>query len=101
VLVRERTRPPSAAPRPRRRPPAELVAAVRRARGEPYGRLLLARFLYVDAIATVIQFLTVYPRRTGDFDGSRIDLLLAVSTVAALIGAVGAGCWPSAWARCV
>ncbi len=93
VLVRERARPRSRDPRTRRQPQplAELVAAVRRARGEPYGRLLLARFLYVDAIATVIQFLTVYARRTGDFDGSRLDLLLAVSTVAALIGAVGAG----------
>ncbi|MGI8756751.1 MAG: MFS transporter [Acidimicrobiales bacterium] len=98
VLVRERARAPSdetrtrrGEPRTRRRPLAELIAAVRRARGEPYGRLLLARFLYVDAIATVIQFLTVYARRTGDFDGSRLDLLLAVSTVAALVGAVGAG----------
>ncbi len=91
LLVRERAKPQSSDPRTRRRPVAELVAAVRRARGEPYGRLLLARFLYVDAIATVIQFLTVYARRTGDFDGSKIDLLLAVSTVAALIGAVAAG----------
>ena len=50
---------------------------MRRARGEPYGRLLLARFFYVDAIATVIQFMTVYARRTGDFDGREIDALLA------------------------
>jgi len=68
-----------------------LVAGFRRARREPYGRLLLARFLYVDAIATVIQFLTVYARRTGDFDGDAIDALLALSTVAAIAGAVGAG----------
>jgi UMF1 family MFS transporter len=64
---------------------------VARARGEPYGRLLLARFFYVDAIATVIQFMTVYARRTGDFDGDQIDVLLAFSTVAAIGGAIGAG----------
>ncbi len=69
----------------------QLVAALRRARRAPHGRLLLARFLYVDAIATVIQFLTVYARRTGDFDGDKIDVLLAVSTVASIAAAIGAG----------
>ena len=73
------------------RPFAQLAATVRRARREPHGRLLLARFFYVDAIATVLQFMTVYARRTGDFDGGDIDRLLAVSTVAAIAGAVGAG----------
>lgn len=68
-----------------------LVAAVRRARREPYGRLLLARFFYVDAIATVIQFMTVYARRTGDFDGREINALLAVSTVVAIGGAIAGG----------
>ena len=90
-LVRERPRRVAAdAPRPKR-PLAQLMAGLRRARREPYGRLLLARFFYVDAIATVIQFLTVYARRTGDFDGDAIDILLALSTVAAIGGAVGAG----------
>jgi len=68
-----------------------LVAALRRARGEPYGRLLLARFFYIDAIATAIQFTAVYARRTGDFDGDRIDLLLGIATVAAILAAVLAG----------
>ena len=72
------------------RPFAQLAATVRRARREPHGRLLLARFFYVDAIATVLQFMTVYARRTGDFDGREIDLLLAIATVAAIAGAVGA-----------
>ena len=93
-LVREPPRgaggPGNPAPRPRR-PLAELARAVRRARGAPHGRLLVARFFYVDAIATVIQFTTVYARRTGDFDDSELDLLLAVATVAAIAGAVGAG----------
>jgi MFS transporter, UMF1 family len=87
-LVRERREP---APRPAIAPFAQLTATVRRARREPHGRLLLARFFYVDAIATVLQFMTVYARRTGDFDGRDIDLLLAIATVAAIAGALGAG----------
>jgi UMF1 family MFS transporter len=69
----------------------DLAAALREARRRPYGRFLLARFLYVDAIATVIAFMTVYARRTGDFSASELDLLLAGSTVCAVGGAVGAG----------
>ncbi len=76
--------------RPAARPFAQLAATVRRAAREPHGRLILARFFYVDAIATVIQFMTVYARRTGDFDGAEINILLAIATVAALVGAVGA-----------
>ncbi len=68
-----------------------LRAGLARARGRPYGRLLLARFLYVDAIATAIQFMAVYARRTGDFDSGRIDALLGVSIVAAIAASVGAG----------
>ncbi len=88
LLVRE-----NRAPSERRLagPFAQLAATVRRARREPYGRLLLARFFYVDAIATVLQFMTVYARRTGDFDGKEIDLLLTVSAVTAIAGAFGAG----------
>lgn len=91
-LVRE---PPRAALHdgrgPAPRPLAQLVATARRARGAPHGRLLLARFFYVDAIATVLAFLTVYARRTGDFDGSSIDVLLAISAVTAIGGAIGGG----------
>jgi UMF1 family MFS transporter len=90
VLVRERDRP---APRERvpSRPLKQLVATLRRAHGAPHGRLLLARFFYVDAIATVLAFLTVYARRTGDFDGAAIDRLLAISAVVAIAGAIGGG----------
>ena len=91
VLVRERPRRPTTKSPPRESALRTLRSALRRARREPYGRLLLARFFYVDAIATVIQFMTVYARRTGDFDGDEIDLLLAVATVAAIAGALVAG----------
>ncbi len=92
VLVRERPRrEPADGEEAPPRPFAQLMASVRRARGAPHGRLLLARFFYVDAIATVLAFLTVYSRRTGNFDGDAIDMLLAISSVAAIGGAVGGG----------
>jgi len=87
-LVREHREPGE---RPAAGPFAQLATTVRRARREPHGRLILARFFYVDAIATVLQFMTVYARRTGDFDGGDINLLLAIATVAAIGGAIGAG----------
>jgi UMF1 family MFS transporter len=87
-LVREHREPGERAPAG---PFAQLAATVRRARREPHGRLLLARFFYVDAFATMLQFMTVYARRTGDFDGRDIDLLIAIATVAAIAGAIGAG----------
>lgn len=91
LLVRERPKPVPADALAPLSAFAQLAATVRRARREPHGRLLLARFFYIDAIATVLQFMTVYARRTGDFDGRDIDLLIAVATVAALGGAIGAG----------
>ncbi len=77
--------------RPEVGPFAQLAISVRRARHAPHGRLLLARFFYVDAIATILLYMTVYARRTGDFDGGEINVLLAIATVAALGGAIGAG----------
>jgi MFS transporter, UMF1 family len=95
LLVRDRPRTPQEEAAARARsalPPfTQLRASVRRVRGTPQGRLMLARFLYVDAIATALQFLTVYARRTGEFDGDDIDLLLAISIVFAIAGAVGGG----------
>jgi len=70
---------------------AQLVASVRRAAGTPHGHFLLARFLYVDGIATVIAFMTVYARRTGGFSSTELDALLALSTGFAIAGAVAAG----------
>ena len=91
-LVRERPKPrPEPGEQAPARPFAQLAATVRRARGAPHGRLLLARFFYVDAIATVLAYLTVYARRTGDFDGGSIDALLAISAVVAIAGAIGGG----------
>jgi UMF1 family MFS transporter len=93
LWVRERRRPRA------ERPAAGVVRAalgdlgrsVRRAREGPHGRFLVARFLYYDALATVIGFMTVYARRTGEFNSSELDALLGLSTVFAVAGALLAG----------
>lgn len=70
---------------------AQLLRSVRAARGRPDGRFLIARFFYVDAIATVIAFMTVYARRTGGFSAPELTTLLALATVFAILGAFVAG----------
>lgn len=74
-----------------RAPWAGLAHGVRRAARQPYGRLLVARFLYVDAITTAVMFLTVYARRTGDFSTVEVDRLFLLSTPFAIVGALAAG----------
>lgn len=55
------------------------------------GRFLIARFLYFDAIATVIAFMSVYMTRLGGFSESTKTLILAFATVFAVIGAYVSG----------
>jgi UMF1 family MFS transporter len=55
------------------------------------GRFLIARFLYVDAIATVIGYMTVYTERVGGFTDSSITVLLGLSMISAALGAFAAG----------
>ncbi|MCW2950704.1 MAG: major facilitator superfamily 1, partial [Thermoleophilia bacterium] len=69
---------------------AVTVAHIRR--DEPdVGRFLIARFLYFDAIATVIAFMTVYMTRVGGFTGSEKTIILAFATVFAVVGAYVSG----------
>ena len=70
---------------------AQLVATLRAARGRPHGRFLLARFFYVDALATVIAFVAVYARRVADFSSGQIDALIALAAFAGIFGAMIAG----------
>jgi UMF1 family MFS transporter len=55
------------------------------------GRFLIARFLYVDAIATVIAYMTVYMSRVGEFSEGDRTLVLGLAMVAAAIGGFTAG----------
>ncbi|MCW2922849.1 MAG: hypothetical protein JWM98_253 [Thermoleophilia bacterium] len=55
------------------------------------GRFLLARFLYVDAIATVIAYMTIYMDRVGDFSKGEKTTVLGLAMVFAAVGAFVAG----------
>ncbi len=86
-------------PEPRRRlAVASAVAAaldgvrdgLHRVRTEPYGRFILARFFYVDAIGTIAVFLTVFAKRTAHFDDTQVTLVLDLSIVFSVIGALAA-----------
>ena len=68
-----------------------LIATLRMAWGRPHGRFLLARFFYVDALATVIAFVAVYARRVADFSSGQIDWLIALAAFAGIFGAMVAG----------
>jgi UMF1 family MFS transporter len=70
----------------------QVVRTVRLVRSDfrDVGRFLIARFLYVDAIATVIAFLSVFLDRL-DFTNAQKNALLFLSTIAAVIGAFVAG----------
>ena len=97
VFVRE--------PRPATRAAADkLSVIVRRALGQlaattthirreqrDVGRFLIARFLYVDAIATVIAYMTVYMGRVGDFTTQQETIVLGSAMLAAAIGAFISG----------
>lgn len=93
LFVRE----PEAGPPPRvdGRLARETLVQVRTSLGEVagsgVGRFLLARFLYVDAIATVIAFMVTYARRNTTLSEDSIDVLLPVATGSAVVGALVAG----------
>ena len=70
---------------------AQMLATLRAAWGRPHGRFLLARFFYVDTLATVIAFVAVYARRVADFSSGQIDILLALAAFAGIFGAMAAG----------
>jgi UMF1 family MFS transporter len=55
------------------------------------GRFLIARFLYVDAIATVIAYMTVYMSRVGDFSEQEKTIVLGIAMIAAALGGFASG----------
>lgn len=71
----------------------QVTHTVRHIRSEyrDIGRFLIARFLYVDAIATVIAYMTVYMARVGDFTEATKTTLLGIAMVAAALGGFVAG----------
>jgi UMF1 family MFS transporter len=69
---------------------ADAGRGIRRVRTESYGRFLIARFFYIDAIGTLTVFMTVYAKRTGHFDDTQVTLVLDLSIVFSVVGALGA-----------
>jgi UMF1 family MFS transporter len=68
----------------------DVRRGLRRVRSESYGRFLIARFFYIDAIGTLTVFMTVYAKRTGHFDDGQVTLVLDLSIVFSVVGALGA-----------
>src|SRR5215218_5629079 len=70
----------------------QLLVTIRNARDYgDVGRFLVARFLYADAVQTIIVFMVVYARRVGHISGTSKTILLGLSIVFAVIGAFVAG----------
>lgn len=65
-----------------------VMTSLRQARRRPHGRFLLARFFYVDAVATVIAFMAVFAKRVGELTDGQVDKLLLFSIIASMAGAL-------------
>jgi UMF1 family MFS transporter len=71
---------------------AQVVRTFRNARQySQVGRFLVGRFLYVDAVATLIAYMVVYADRVADLSSTAKNALVGLSVVCAAIGAFVAG----------
>ncbi len=70
----------------------EVQDTLKRLRDYPRAtRFLLSRFLYTDAINTVILFMGVFAVALGGFESREVTALFALSTVCAVVGALAQG----------
>ncbi|MGH8874324.1 MAG: MFS transporter [Acidimicrobiia bacterium] len=93
LLVRERPRLPLTGAAPGlARVAASLAGSWRRALGYPgVTRFLVSRFLYTDAINTLILFVAVYAQAELGFDLEGSTLLVGTAILVAVAGGVAAG----------
>lgn len=94
AFVRERPRPRMPGPPPALRSSLRgLAASWRRARAVPgVARFLVGRFLYADAINTLIGgFVTIFVIEELDFSDREVEVLLGLSIAAAMAGGAVAG----------
>ena len=94
LFVRERPRPRRTGQAPRLRDSLRgLARSWRRSRAYPgVTRFLIGRFLYGDAINTLIGgFLTIFVKTELDFSDGEVQGLLAVAIVGAIAGGVAGG----------
>jgi MFS transporter, UMF1 family len=92
--IREGQRPPLPGPPPRlRRVAVDLVGSWRRASRYPaVMRFLIARFLYTDAINTLVGgFLTIFAIEELDLDSAGARNLLGIAIVGAIAGGILGG----------
>ncbi|MHB9090980.1 MAG: MFS transporter, partial [Chloroflexota bacterium] len=105
LFVRERARDGASAalsvlfsPEAWRRATHQTLDTLRHARRyEGLSRFLVARFLYTDAINTVILFMSVYAVRVAGFDDTEVQNLLIVSTTFAVVGSFIYGFLADRW----
>ncbi|MBI4356052.1 MAG: MFS transporter [Candidatus Omnitrophica bacterium] len=93
LLVKPPARPKAA--RARRPSLHEMIHAAKSTPG--WTRFLLAIFLCINAINTVIMFMAIYARRVWDLSDPELNRLLMLSTASALCGALGAGWLANRW----
>lgn len=93
AFVRERDRPRgSLAPGAFRGALGQLRRTITHAGRYPgLRRFILARFLYADAMNTIIVVMAIYAERAVGMDDARIDAVLALSIVFAVAGGFGGG----------
>jgi len=94
LFVKERPRPAESGPAPSLRASVRrLIQSWRRARTyDGVARFLVGRFLYTDAVNTLIGgFLTIYVIEELGFSDSQVQVLLAVAIVGAIAGGIGGG----------
>ncbi len=92
--IEERPRPPARTPRPTVRSiPRQFVGAWKRARTFPQvARFLVGRFLYTDAINTMIGgFLAIYAKEDLKLTDAEIRSLLGISIIFSIAGGIGGG----------
>ena len=94
VLVRERPRAKRSGPEPRLRDSVQRLVASWRLASQYEGvtRFLIGRFLYTDAINTLIAgFLTIFVIEELSFTDSEVELLLGLAIVTAIAGGLLGG----------
>jgi UMF1 family MFS transporter len=99
LFIRERPRPPTPGPPPRlAQALTHLRDAWRRARATPpVARFLVGRFLYTDAINTVLLFVAVFATEEIGFSDSETDILVLLAILGAMAGGFLAGRLVDVW----
>lgn len=99
LFIKERPRPPTPGPSPRlAQALTHLRDSWRRARAHPpVARFLVGRFLYTDAINTVLLFVAVFATEEIGFSDSETDVLVLLAILGAMAGGALGGRLVDVW----